>query len=129
MTNEELTEGTNPEELFTSQEIHKVEIPYKGKMWKIEYVDLTWKQKNDCITSAHKLQVSGTKKKPIQSVRLDPGEYNLSYLMKALKKAPFPITMGSFMKMDDAFGDLLVDAVIKDDTDADFRDSDDACED
>lgn len=111
---EELPIGTDPNELFVSQNTEDIEIVYNGKRWQFTIRELTWKEEGDCETAAINLKVTGSKRNPTQNVQMDPGAYNMAYLQKAIVKSPFPITIKSFLRIGEEFGDLLVAAVIKD---------------
>ena len=117
-----MKKGTDTNKLFVDQKQQEITIDFAGEEWDFTVRQLTWKEKQDCILSAQKIDVSGSKQNPIKSIKVDSGSYNITYLMKAIIKAPFPMTMASFLKLDGDFGDLLVDAIIKDEGDADFMD-------
>ena len=107
-----MEKGTNADELFADQNTRVETIVYKDKEWEFTIRDLTWKEKGDCMTAATKIDIGGKKSKKTKSVRMDMPSYNIAYMMKAIVKAPFPVNMASFMKLDDEFGDLLVDAIV-----------------
>lgn len=109
----ELTKGTNADELYADQNTRVETIVYKDKEWEFTVRDLTWIEKGNCMTAATKIDIAGSKKgKRTKSLRMDMPSYNIAYMMKAIVKAPFPVNMASFMKLDDEFGDLLVDAIV-----------------
>lgn len=108
-----MEKGTDVSELYADQATRVEIIIYKDKEWEFTVRDLTWKEKGDCMTAATKLDISGKKKgKKTKSVRMDMPAYNIAYLMKTIVNAPFPVNMASFMKLDDEFGDLIVDAFV-----------------
>lgn len=109
----ELIKGTNADELFADQNTRDVVVVYKDKEWTFSVRALTWKERGDCMTAATKIDIEGQRKgKKTKSLRMDMPSYNIAYMMKAIVKAPFPVNMATFMKLDGKFGDLLVDAVV-----------------
>ena len=108
-----IPEGTDVNKLFTNQDTTNVGIEYKGENWQFTVKSLTWKEKGDCMTAATKIDIAGQRKgKKTKSLRMDMPSYNIAYMMKAIVKAPFPVNMASFMKLDEEFGDLLVDTIV-----------------
>lgn len=108
-----MEKGTNAEELFTDQNTRDIVVVYKDKEWEFTVRDLTWKEKGDCMTAATKIDIAGKRNgKKTKSVKMDMPSYNIAYMTKAIVKAPFAVNMASFMKLDEEFGDLLVDAVV-----------------
>jgi len=110
-----MDKGTKADELYASQDTRVVTIVYKDKEWDFTVRDLTWKQKGDCITAGMKVAIEGKGK--TKHMTMDGPAYNIAYMMKAIVKAPFPVNMASFMKLDSDFGDLLVDAIVNVETD------------
>lgn len=109
----EIPEGTDANKLFANQEVQEVVIEYKNENWRFSVRELTWREKGNCMTEATRIDIDGKRKgKKTKSVRMDMPAYNTAYLMKAIVKAPFAINMASFMKLDEEFGDLLVDAIV-----------------
>lgn len=109
----EIPEGTDANKLFADQGTSDVVIEYKGENWTFGVRALTWKEKGDAMTAATKIDIDGKRKgKKTKSVKMDMPAYNIAYMMKAIVKAPFPINMASFMKLDGEFGDILVDAIV-----------------
>ena len=108
-----MDKGSNIDELFVDQSTRTATIVYKDKEWDFTVRELTWKEKGDCMTAATKIDIKGKKGgNPSKIVSMDMPAYNIAYMMKAIVKAPFPVNVASFMRLDEAFGDLLVDAVV-----------------
>ena len=108
-----MDKGSNPDELFADQSTRTETIIYKDKEWDFTVRELTWKEKGDCMTAATKIDIKGKKSgNASKIVSMDMPAYNIAYMMKAIVKAPFPVNIASFMKLDDVFGDLLVDAIV-----------------
>lgn len=104
-----MEKGTDQNELFVNQNIKDIVIEYNGKEWDFQVRNLTWKERGDCMTAATKIDID---KRNNKSVRVDMPSYNIAYLMKAIVKAPFPVKMPSFLKLDEAVGEKLVEAII-----------------
>ena len=117
--NEILPDGTDSNELFVDQKHKEITIPYKGKNWKFTIRQLSWREKSECIKAGTVVNIAGNKKNPKKTITMDMNGYNTAFLMKSLVKAPFSVTLQSFMKLDAEFGDLLTDAVIEPDFDDD----------
>ena len=126
----ELPEGTDVNKLFTSQDTRNVDIEYKGENWRFVVRELTWKERGDVMKQAAKIDIGG-KKGSNKSIAMDMTSYNITYMMKAIVKSPFgSLTMATFMKLDEKFGNLMVDAIVdpEDMTDEEEGNSEDACE-
>jgi hypothetical protein len=107
-----MVKGTDANKLFTDQVTRNITIEYKGEEWDFTVRDLGWKEKGDCITAGTKVNITGKKANAKKTITMDMPSYNIAYLMKAIVKAPFSVNVASFMKLDNEFGDLLVEAVI-----------------
>lgn len=104
-----MEKGTDQNDLFVDQNTKNIVIEHNGKEWDFTVRNLTWKEKGDCMTAATKIDIDGRNNK---SVRVDMPSYNIAYLMKAITKAPFPVKMSSFLKLNEIVGEKLVEAII-----------------
>ena len=108
-----MEKGTNTEELFVDQRTRKVIVEFNDKEWDFEVKDLTWKERGDCMTAATRIDIKGGKGKNVSKIAtMDMPAYNIAYMMKAIVKAPFPVNMASFMKLDERFGEVIVDTIV-----------------
>ena len=107
-----MKKGTDIEKLFTDQKTRELTIEYKGEEWDFTVRELGWKEKGDCVTVGTKVNITGNKSNAKKTVTMDMPSYNIAYMMKAVVKAPFTINLASFMKLDDKFGSMLVDAIV-----------------
>ena len=111
---EELPTGTDESELYADQNERTVIIPYKGKKWEFTVRDLTWAEHQTIASKMARMRVSGNR---AADATVDVLEGNITYLMKAIIKAPFPVTRASFLRLDKDFGRLLVEYIIEGKTD------------
>ena len=123
-----MVKGTDANKLFADQQTREIIIPFAGEEWYFTLRDLSWKEKGDCVTAGTKVNITGSKKNPKKTVTMDMPSYNIAYLMKAIVKAPFPVTAVSFMKIDEKFGDLLVEAIVEPEGDDDLGNSEEPLE-
>lgn len=107
-----MNKGTDTSKLFTDQSTKEISVEYKGDEWDFTVRELGWKEKSDCVTAGTKVNITGKKSNAKKTITMDMPAYNIAYLMKAIVKAPFPLNMATFMKLDDKFGSLLVDAIV-----------------
>lgn len=107
-----MDKGIDENELFTDQSTREVTIVYKDKEWDFSVRSLTWKENGDVMRQAAKMDIGGRKGEK-KSISMDMTAYNIAYLTKAIVKSPFKnLSMSTFMKLDEKFGDLLVDAIV-----------------
>ena len=107
-----MKKGTDANDVFTEQNTREISIDFKGKEWDFTVRELGWKEKGDCVTAGTKINIIGKKGNAKKTITMDMPSYNIAYLMKAIVKAPFSVNMASFMKLDDKFGTMLVEAII-----------------
>ena len=111
---EELPAGTDESELYADQNERTVIIPYNGKKWEFTVRDLTWAEHQTIASKMARMRVSGNR---AADATVDVLEGNITYLMKAIIKAPFPANRASFLRLDKDFGRLLVRYIIENETD------------
>ena len=112
---EELPVGTDESELYADQNERTVIIPYKGKKWEFTVRDLTWAEHQTIASKMARMRVSGNR---AADATVDVLEGNITYLMKAIIKAPFPVNRAAFLRLDKDFGRLLVRYIIENKTSA-----------
>lgn len=110
--NKVLPKGSDINKLYTDQMTRDITIDFKGEGWDFTVRDLTWKEKGQCVTDGTDIKITGNKKNSKKSIQMNMVSYNISYMMKSVVKAPFPVTIPSFMKLDADFGELLVAAIV-----------------
>jgi len=102
--------GTDENELYADQNERIVVIPYKGKRWEFTVRDLTWAEHQTIASKMARMRMGG---KGATDAMVDILEGNIAYLLKAIVKAPFPLTRASFLRLDKEFGRLLVQYIIE----------------
>lgn len=109
-TIEEMPLGTDVSELYADQNERTVLIPYNGKRWEITVRELTWAEHQAISSKMARMRVSG---KGAADATVDMLEGNITYLTKAIIKAPFPVTRAFFLQAGMKFGRLLVEYIIE----------------
>jgi len=110
MEQDTLPIGTDENELYADQNERIVVIPYKGKRWEFTVRDLTWAEHQTIASKMARMRMGG---KGATDAMVDILEGNIAYLLKAIVKAPFPLTRASFLRLDKEFGRLLVQYIIE----------------
>lgn len=99
--------GTDANELFASIEPRKIEIEFNNKVWIFKVRDITWSEKNQIISQS--AGISGGKK---GKTTFDINKYNSLYLQKCVVDAPFEMTPTNILRLDEKFGDLLIEQIV-----------------
>lgn len=97
--------GTDVNELFVSTVNKNIDVVYNEKIWKFVVRDLTWSEKNNLISKSARVEKN-------KSATFDVNKYNQLYLEKAVVESPFEMTKVNILKLNDEFGDLLIDAIV-----------------
>ena len=58
MKSETLPEGTDGSELHTSTAVHDVAIEHNGKIWKFQFIELSWKDKMELASELQEQQTN-----------------------------------------------------------------------
>jgi len=96
----DIQEGSNPGDLFASDEEKTLEVFHQGKKWIFKYKDMAWGDKNKCLDEAQNWQ-GGEFKFSIQ-------KYYASALTRMLTQTPIrPITETTLQKLDRSVGEQL----------------------
>jgi hypothetical protein len=107
---EELPAGTDVSDLYADQNERTVIIPYNGKRWELSVRELTWAEHQTIASKMAQMRIS---KGEAANATMNLLEGHISHLLKAIKKAPFPITRAFFLQVSPSFGRLLVKYVIE----------------
>ena len=100
----EMQEGSNPGDLFASEEEHSLEIFHKGKKWIFKYKDLTWGDKNKCLDDAQQWKDG--------EFQFSISKYYSMALTRMLTQTPVrPITEMTLTKLDRFVGEQLTSIV------------------
>jgi len=107
---EELPVGVDASDLYADQNEQQITIPYKGKRWELSVRELTWAEHQTIASRMAQMRI--TKGKSADAT-MNILEGHIAHLLKAITKAPFPITRAFFLQVSPAFGRLLVKHVIE----------------
>jgi hypothetical protein len=107
---EELPAGTDVSDLYADQNERTVIIPYKNKQWELSVRELTWAEHQTIASRMAQMRITNGKS---ADATMNILEGHIAHLLKAIKKAPFPITRAFFLQVSPAFGRLLVKYVIE----------------
>jgi len=100
----EMQEGSNPGDLFASDEEKTLEIFHKGKKWIFKYKDLTWGDKNKCLDDAQQWKDG--------EFQFSISKYYSTALTRMLTQTPVrPITEMTLTKLDRFVGEQLTSIV------------------
>ena len=110
----ELPAGTDESDLYADQNERTVIIPYKNKKWEFIVRELTWAEHQTIASKMARMRVGGS---GAADATVDVLEGNITYLTKAIIKAPFPVNRATFLRLDKDFGRLLVAYIIEGKTD------------
>lgn len=100
----EMQEGSNPGDLFASDEEKTLEIFHKGKKWIFKYKDLTWGDKNRCLDDAQQWKDG--------EFQFSISKYYSTALTRMLTQTPVrPITEMTLTKLDRFVGEQLTSIV------------------
>ena len=109
-TAEELPVGVDVSDLYADQTERQTVIPYKGKQWELSVRELTWAEHQTIASRMAQMRI--TKGKSADAT-MNILEGHIAHLLKAITKAPFPITRAFFLQVSPAFGRLLVQYVVE----------------
>lgn len=110
ITAEELPVGVDVSDLYADQTERQIVIPYKGKQWELSVRELTWAEHQTIASRMAQMRI--TKGKSADAT-MNILEGHIAHLLKAITKAPFPITRAFFLQVSPAFGRLLVQYVVE----------------
>jgi len=110
---EELPIGTDTSDLYTDQNERQITIPYNGKRWELSVRELTWAEHQTIASKMAQMRIT---KGEAANATMNMLEGHIAHLLKAITKAPFPITRAFFLQVSPKFGRLLVKYVIEGDT-------------
>lgn len=106
MSNEALPEGTDGAELHTSMDIKDVNIEYRGKIWKFQFVELSWKEKMELAAELQDQQTNV--RSGITTTTPRYWKYLTQVYTKCVRKCPDGFR---FDKCSPDFGELLIKAM------------------
>ena len=96
----DIQEGSNPGDLFASEEEKILEIFHQGKKWIFKYKDLTWGDKNKCLDDAQQWKDG--------EFQFSISKYYSTALTRMLTQTPVrPITEMTLTKLDRFVGEQL----------------------
>ena len=96
----EIQEGSDPGDLFASEEERTLEIFHKGKKWIFKYKDLTWGDKNKCLDDAQNWKDG--------EFQFSISKYYSTALTRMLTQTPVrPITELTLTELDRFVGEQL----------------------
>ena len=96
----EIQEGSNPGDLFASEEEKTLEVLHQGKKWIFKYKELAWGDKNKCLDDAQTWKNG--------EFQFSISKYYAIALTRMLTQTPVrPITEMTLQKLDRAVGEQL----------------------
>ena len=106
MENNNLPEGTDGSELHTSTAIKDVEIEHNGKIWRFQFVELSWKEKMELASELQEQQTNMRAGVTVTTTKY--WRYLTNAYNKTVKSAPQGFR---FDKCSFEFGEKLINAM------------------
>jgi len=114
-----MEEGTDINDLLTSQETEDVTVEFAGKEWTFTVRDITWAQEG--TIQAKSMSVEIKNKKPV--AKFNPHIYNHEYLKATVVSGPIMMNEANLLRLDKDFGETLVKAIINRNEEEDIEDA------